>query len=183
MSDVFGLVDEMEGYFEECKNVPFSNKIVVDMEAVYEFITDLRLKLPEEIKRSMRILEERDKIIQDARREADDAIHRAQREAEDAIYLAQQRVNQLVDEHEITKKAYEKADEIMVNARETAKEMKAGAYEYVDELIEQTEVALQDTIEQTTANYQKFDNYVRHQMKVLSNNRSDLEQRKAKSIE
>ncbi len=44
MSDVFNLIDEMEGYFEECKSVPFSNKIVVDMEVIYEFMTDLSLR-------------------------------------------------------------------------------------------------------------------------------------------
>ncbi len=48
--------DEMESYFEECKKMPFSNKVIVDMEVVYEFLTDIRLRLPEELKRSQKIV-------------------------------------------------------------------------------------------------------------------------------
>ena len=163
MSDVFNLIDEMEGYFEECKTMPFSNKIIVDMEVVYEFMTDLRLKLPEEIKRSQRILEEKERIIEDSRKEADHALNKASA-----------RVNELVDDHEISKKAEKKAQEIIEAANQTAKEIKVGAYEYVEELVEQMEYAMRDTIEQTNIHYGKFENYISQQVKVMANNREEL---------
>lgn len=163
MSDVFNLIDDMEGYFEECKSVPFSNKIVVDMEVIYEFITDLRLKLPEEIKRSQRILEEKERIILEARREA-----------KNAESMATTRVNELVNNHEITLKAEDRAEELLFSANETAKEIKIGAYEYVEELVAQIELAMKDTVEQTSVHYAKFEEYVDQQIKVMSSNREEL---------
>lgn len=163
MSDVLNLIDEMEGYFEECKTMPFSNKVIVDMEVMYEFMTDLRLKLPEEIKRSQRILDEKERIVDEARQEAQVAENRASA-----------RVAELVDDHVITRKAQEKADEIMAKATYTAKEIKLGAYEYVEEIIRQAELAMSDTLEQANSHYTKFENYLGQQIRVMASNREEL---------
>ncbi len=171
MSDVLNLVDEMEGYFEECKTVPFSNKVVVDMEVMYEFMTDLRLKLPEEIKRSQRILEEKERIIEDARTEAANA------EA-----LAAARVDELVDENIISKKAQIKADELISNAHHTAEEIKLGAFEYAEEIVEQIELAMKDTLEQAAHHYSKFDNYLAQQVRVMQSNREELVASKNRAV-
>lgn len=164
MSDVFNLIDEMEGYFEECKSVPFSNKIVVDMEVIYEFMTDLRLKMPEEIKRSQRILDEKERIIDEARKDADQAESRAAA-----------RVDELVNEHVISKKAEKRAEEIIAEANETAKEIKLGAYDYVEELVDQIEMAMRDTIEQSNHHYAKFEQYIDQQIRVVSGNKEELQ--------
>lgn len=164
MSDVFNLIDEMEGYFEECKSVPFSNKIVVDMEVVYEFMTDLRLKLPEEIKRSQRILEEKERIIEEAHADANQA------EAKAAA-----RVDELVNDHIIAQKAKDKAREIVGIAEETANEIKLGAYDYVEDMVEQVEMAMRDTIEQSNLHYSKFEQYIDQQIRVISGNKEELQ--------
>ncbi len=163
MSDVLNLIDEMEGYFEECKTMPFSNKVIVDMEVMYEFMTDLRLKLPEEIKRSQRILEEKDRIVEEARQEAQVAESRAEA-----------RVAELVDDHVISRKAKEQADELIAKASYTANEIKAGAYEYVEEIVQQVELAMSDTLEQANHHYAKFENYLSQQIKVMAGNREEL---------
>ncbi len=170
MSDVLNLIDEMEGYFEECKTMPFSNKVIVDMEVMYEFMTDLRLKLPEEIKRSQRILEEKERIVDEARQEAQVAESKAEA-----------RVAELVDEHVISRKAKEQADEMLAKAEYMAKEIKAGAYEYVEEILEQVELAMSDTIEQANSHYAKFEHYMSQQVKVMYNNRAELTAGKEKN--
>lgn len=174
MSDVLNLINEMEGYFEECKSVPFSNRIIVDMEVMYEFMTDLRLKLPEEIRRSQRILDEKERIVEDAKREAQAAESKAAA-----------RVAELVDDNVITQHAHEAAQEMMKiaeqNARETidkanytASEIKAGAFEYVEKIVGQVELAITDTMEQANLHYGKFENYMAQQAKVMANNREEL---------
>lgn len=163
MSDVVNLIDEMEGYFEECKTLPFSSKLVVDETAIYEFITDLRLKLPEEIKRAQRILEEKERIISDAREAADEAEEKAT-----------ERVESLVNEHTISKQAEENAEEIIRKAKEMAKQIKIGAYTYVEEIVEEVESAMQDTIEQANSHYFKFETYVTQQIDVMKGNREEL---------
>lgn len=167
MSDVFNLIDEMEVYFEQCKNMPFSNKIIVDIDVIYEFMTDLRLKLPQEIKQSQRLLEEKEKIMFDAQRNAENI----EKETED-------RVMQLVNEHEIMQQAYIEAEKVLSEAKNTAREMKLGAYEYVDEMIAQIEVAVRDTLIKTNDYYEKFGTYMENQLQVLEENRKQLQERK-----
>lgn len=170
MSDVLNLIDEMEGYFEECKTMPFSNKVIVDMEVMYEFMTDLRLKLPEEIKRSQRILDEKERIVDEARQEAQVAESKAEA-----------RVAELVDDHVISRKAKEDADELISKAEYTANEIKAGAYEYVEEIVQQVELAMSDTLEQANHHYAKFENYLSQQVKVMARNREELKTSKNQS--
>lgn len=167
MNDVFKLVDEMESYFEECKKMPFSNKVVVDMEIVYEFLTDIRLRLPEELKRSQKIVDEREKIIRDAVAEAD-----AMRKQVESVVSSQ------VDEHEISKQAYEKADAILARARTAESEMILSAYDYVDEVVGQIQAALVDTMIKTEEHFSKLDDYVKQQVKMFDDNREELEKRR-----
>lgn len=167
MNNIFSLIDEMEGYFDTCKKVPISNKLMVDIEIIYEFMTDLRLKIPEEIKKAERILDEKDRILS----EASQAASSAERDAE-------ARVSKLINEHEIVQKAYVEAEAIMEEAKNTAKELKLGAYEYVDELIAQLEVAVKDTLVQSNQYFERFDDYMKKQLLSLENNRQELQVRK-----
>lgn len=167
MNNIFNLIDEMESYFDTCKKVPISNKLMVDIEIIYEFMSDLRLKLPEEIKRAERIVEDRDKII----KEANQSAVQAQKEA-------QLRVEQLVNEHEIIQKALVEAEQIVEESKSTAQEIKASAYEYVDELIVQLESAVRETLEDTNQQYQRYEDYMRRQMTALEQNRQELNVRK-----
>ena len=71
-----------------------------------EIIKDVRLKLPDELKQAKWIKEERGRILQEAQKEADDIV----REAEN-------RIISMIDEHEITRKAYEQKAEIIETAK------------------------------------------------------------------
>jgi len=167
VNNIFNLIDEMEGYFDTCKKVPISNKLMVDIEVIYEFMTDLRLKLPEEIKKAERVLDEKEKILL----EASQAANSAEKDAE-------LRVTKLINDHEIVQKAYVEAEVVMGEAKNTAKEMKLGAYEYVDELIAQLEVAVKDTLQESNQHYEKFEEYMKRQLVALENNRQELQVRR-----
>ncbi|MFQ9108684.1 MAG: hypothetical protein ACLR5Q_06480 [Coprococcus sp.] len=96
MSRIEQLIDEIEEYVEGCKPAPFSqSKIIVQKEQLYELLTELRLKTPDEIKRYQKIIAQKDKIISDA-----------QAQAEQMIEETTNYANALVEEHEIMLKAY-----------------------------------------------------------------------------
>ena len=72
MSRIEQLIDEIEEFIESCKPQPFSqSKVVVPKDELYELLTELRLKTPEEIKRYQKIIANRDKIISDAQAQAE----------------------------------------------------------------------------------------------------------------
>ena len=113
MSRIEQLIDEIEEYVEGCKPAPFSqSKIIVQKEQLYELLTELRLKTPDEIKRYQKIIAQKDKIISDA-----------QAQAEQMIEETTNYANALVEEHEIMLKAYEKAEQTINAANAQAEEI------------------------------------------------------------
>ena len=69
-----------------------------------EIIKEIRLKLPEQLKQAKWVKEERQRILVEAQKEADGIV----KEAENRIIA-------MIDEHEITKKAYEQKNKIIEN--------------------------------------------------------------------
>ena len=143
--EIFTLLENIEDILEKSKGVPFSNKVLVDKEEVLEIISELRLKLPEELKQAKWIKEERQRILVEAQKEADDIV----KEAEN-------RIISMIDEHEITKKAYEKKAEIIETANEMSREISKGTKDYADNVLNGIEVALQEAL------------------KIIQNNRNEL---------
>ena len=143
--EIFTILESIEDILEKSKGVPFSNKVLVDKEEILEQISELRLKLPEELKQAKWIKEERQRILVEAQKEADDIV----KEAENRIISK-------IDEHEITKKAYEKKAEIIETANEMSREISKGTKDYADNVLNGIEVALQDAL------------------KIIQNNRNEL---------
>ena len=143
--EIFTLLEELEDIMEKCRSVPFSNKCIVDKEQILDIIKEIRLKLPEEIKQAKWIKEERQRILVEA-----------QNEANDIIKEAENRIISMIDEHEITRKAYEKKVEIIETANEMSREIKNGTEEYADGVLAGIEVALEDAL------------------RVIKNNRKEL---------
>ena len=143
--EIFTLLETLEDIMEKSRNVPFSNKCIVDKEEILDIIKEIRLKLPEEIKQAKWVKEERQRILVEAQKEADGII----KEAEN-------RIISMIDEHEITRKANEKKVEIIETANEMSREIKTGTEEYADGVLAGIEVALEDAL------------------KVIKNNRKEL---------
>ena len=141
--EIFTLLETLEDIMEKSRNVPFSNKCIVDKEEILDIIKEIRLKLPEEIKQAKWVKEERQRILVEAQKEADGII----KEAEN-------RIISMIDEHEITRKAYEKKVEIIETANEMSREIKTGTEEYADGVLAGIEVALEDALK-VIKNYRK----------------------------
>ena len=143
--EIFTLLESIEDIIERGRTLPFTDKCMIDKEECLELIKEIRLKLPEDLKQAKWVREERTRIMQEAQKEADDIV----KEAEN-------RIISMIDEHEITRKAYEKKVEIIETANEMSREIKSGTEEYADGVLAGIEVALEDAL------------------KVIRNNRKEL---------
>ena len=94
--EIFELLESLEDIIESSKTVPFTSKGIVDKLEILNLIKEIRLKLPDELKQAKWVKEERQRILVEAQKEADGIV----KEAEN-------RIISMIDEHEITKKAYE----------------------------------------------------------------------------
>ena len=106
------LLDLMEETLEEGTAMPFSaGKRVVDVDKMRDIIDDVRANLPDEMRQSKKIVDDRERIIQEARQEA-----------EGIIKQAEERAKALVSEQEIVKRAQKRAVEILTTTQTHARE-------------------------------------------------------------
>ena len=133
--EIFTLLETLEEILENSRAIPFSSKGVVDKEELLDIIKEIRIKLPDELKQAKWVKEERGRILVEAQKEADDIV----KEAEN-------RIISMIDEHEITRKAYEQKAQIIETANEMSREITKGTKDYADNILEKLEVSLQDAL-------------------------------------
>ncbi len=163
MESVLQLLDELEEILDNSRAVPFSNKVSVDKEEIYDIISEIRMKLPNELKQSKWVVEERNKILIDAQKEADEIV----KNAEDKVL-------RLVEENEVTKKAYDQAAAIIDSAKKTAKEMRLGAIEYSEDMLSEAESKLKELKDVVYNESIKTDEYFAQTLDILSENIQEL---------
>ena len=130
--EVLNSLEKAEDLIEKGWN--FFGASMVNKNEILDLLKEIRVKLPDEVKQAKWIKEERQRILLEA-----------QKEAEMIIKEAENRIVSMVDENEITRKAYEQANETIINAQKTAREIKQNSLEYADEVIAKVEENLKDT--------------------------------------
>ena len=76
--EIFTLLETLEDILERSRNIPFSSKGIVDKEEMLEIIKEVRLKLPDELKQAKWVKEERQRIMEEAKKEADNIVKEAE---------------------------------------------------------------------------------------------------------
>lgn len=143
--DVLKLIEEIEDILENSSTMPFSSKVVVDADEIYSIISEIRLRLPDEIKQANWIKEERQRILAEAQKEADTLL--------DEVEL---RIEELIEQDEITKEATRRAEEITTKAQNNAKEIRLGALEYADNILKETQEDLKNLVDILNENRQEL---------------------------
>jgi len=129
--EVLNSIEKAEDLIERGWN--FFGASMVNKNEMLELLKEIRVKLPDEVKQAKWIKEERQRILLEA-----------QKEAEMIIKEAENRIVSMVDENEITRKAYDQANETIINAQKTAREIKQGSLEYADDVLAKLEENLKD---------------------------------------
>ncbi len=133
--NVLSIVEQIEELLANASGVPFSSKKMVDGEALQALLEELKANLPEEIRQCEIIIQQKHNILLDAEHEADDMVK-----------AAEERAKLMVEDHEITQKAYQYSRELVADAQRTAKDVRIGARVYADELMADVEKYVGDTL-------------------------------------
>lgn len=118
--DILHLVDRLEELFNESKPIWFTHSVIVDEDRMLDLIDQMRVTIPEEIKKSQQLLAQRDRILA-----------QAQEEASRTIALAREKADKIVAEDHISAAAKMKAEEILSQAQLDSEKTKLEADEYV----------------------------------------------------
>ena len=130
--DILQLVDRLEELFNEARAVPFTHNVVVDEDRMLEVIDQMRIVIPEEVKKAQQVLQQRDRFMA-----------QAQEEADRTVALARDKAEQVAARDNIVVEAQRRAEQIIAQARADAEATRRDADDYVVDTL----VQLQDTLE------------------------------------
>ena len=122
--DIQHLVDRLEQVLNDSSRVPLSSYLMVDGDKIFGVVDQMRVTVPEEVKRASRIEGEKERILAQAHEEADRIRS-----------LAKQEASELVNREVITSAAQQRADHILERARRDAIVIRQDADVYVMEVL------------------------------------------------
>ena len=139
--DIEQIMNELEEKIDGCRTIPFWGKGIIDKEELLDMLQDMRNKFPEELRQAKWVKEERQRIINDA-----------QKEAAAMIKSTEEKIAAMVNEHDITQQAYSKANQIIDSAQQNSREIRLGANQYADDVLRALEEELIKTADAIRAN-------------------------------
>ncbi len=122
--DILHLVDRLEEVVKKSRQVPFSSLRVVDEDHIWPLLDQMRISIPDEVRRAERVIREKERTIA-----------QAQEEAERVVALARTEAAELTAEHPITQAAEAQAASIHKQAQREAETIRTGADEYAFEVL------------------------------------------------
>jgi hypothetical protein len=144
--DIQHLVDSLEQVLNDSTRVPLSAYLIVNEEKVYSLLDQMRVAVPEEIKRANRIEAEKDRILAQAKEEA-----------ERIRELSRQEAGELVRRDAIVNAAQNRAENIIERARRDAEALRQDADVYIMDVLNRLEEDLTRTLKVVQNGLQKVE--------------------------
>jgi len=117
--DILQLIDRLEELFNESKSIPLTRNVMVDEDRMLDIIDQMRIAIPEEVKKAQQLLGQRDRVLA-----------QAQEEANRTLELARQKAEQMVTKDMVAQEAARRAEQIVAQARNEAENIRADADDY-----------------------------------------------------
>jgi cell division septum initiation protein DivIVA len=135
---VLELLDELDEIVDTASGVPLMKKIIVDSAEIQDIIREIRVALPDEIQQAQWIKEQRQNILEEAKKEYEIIIQDAKQQAEI-----------LIDTNEIMVRAKAGAKDLTAQTEANLKQLRLDAYDYIDKIL----FEFQEKMEQMNAVY------------------------------
>ena len=130
--DILQLIDRLEELFNESKAIPLTRNVMVDEDRMLDIIDQMRIAIPEEVKKAQQLLSQRDRVLA-----------QAQEEANRTIEIARQKADQLVTRDMILQEAQRRSEQLLTQARSEADGIRNDADNYVIESLNQLQAELE----------------------------------------
>jgi hypothetical protein len=118
--DILHLIDRLEELFNQSKPFPLTHNVMVDEDKMLDIIDQMRISVPEEVKKAQQLLAQRDRVMA-----------QAQEEANRTVEIARQKADDLVQRDMIVQEAQRRAEQIVGQARADAEATRRDADDYV----------------------------------------------------
>jgi hypothetical protein len=98
--DILHLVDRLEELLNQSRPLPFTHNVMVDEDRMLDIIDQMRVAIPDEVKKAQQLLSQRDRILA-----------QAQEEANRTLAIAREKSEQLLERDAIVQAAQARADQ------------------------------------------------------------------------
>lgn len=133
--EVLELIDMLEDVVDKAGGIPLIGKAIIDRDELLDLIEEIRINLPDDLKQAKWVKDERQRILDDANKEA-----------ATIIKLAEEKMASLIDDHEITQRAQAQASEIVNAAQNNARDIRQSTKQYVDDHMAALEAKIERTL-------------------------------------
>jgi vacuolar-type H+-ATPase subunit H len=135
--DILHLVDRLEELFNESRPIWLTHSVIVDEDRMLDIIDQMRVAIPEEIKKAQQIITQRDRVLAQAKEEANRTIS-----------LAREKADKQLDDNEIIQAAKMRAEEIIDQSQKEAQASQREADKYILETLTSLELHLDRMVAQ-----------------------------------
>jgi hypothetical protein len=136
--DILHLVDRLEELVNGARQVPLTNNIMIDQDRLIDLIDQMRVSIPDEVKKAQKTLSDRDKILAQSKEEA-----------ERTLMVAREERDKMLTRESVTQAAQNKAGEIIDQGKREAEMIRGDADDYVVESLSELEAQLDRLMLQT----------------------------------
>jgi cell division septum initiation protein DivIVA len=135
--DILHLIDRLEEILNESRPLPFTHNVILDEDRVLDLIDQMRVAIPEEVKKAQQVLAQRDRILA-----------QAQEEANRTLALAREKSEQMIERDSIVQAAQARASDVANLELSKLEQTRLDADEYVLESLTRLELELDRLITQ-----------------------------------
>ncbi len=154
--DILHLVDRLEELFNKSHAIPLTHNVIVDEDKFLDIIDQMRISVPEEVKKAQEVFTKKDRVMA-----------QAQEEANRTLQLARDRADDLIGKETLVTDAKRRADQIIEQARAEGDNIKTAADHYAQDSLSNLEHALEQLLTQ-----------VRNGIMVLEQRHSSVDENK-----
>jgi chemotaxis protein histidine kinase CheA len=151
--DILQLVDRLEELFNQSKPIWLTHSVIVDEDKFLDIIDQMRITVPEEVKKAKQLYAQKDRILAQAQEEANRTVEQARLKA-----------TELVEKEVLVEDAQRRATEIIDQSQRTAEEVRQGADQYSE-----------DTLAGLITEMERILNQARNGMLVLEKKRRSIQ--------
>lgn len=141
--DIIGALYDM---VQDARSMPLAaDKCILERDRVLDMLDEIIAQLPSELKQSRTIVESRNELISQARREADGILREAQ-----------EKVKQMLTKEAIYTEAKKRSEDLVGQTQNRINQLRKAGNDYMDESLRQTEDAISKALAEVRETRMKF---------------------------
>lgn len=160
------IISALYDMVQDARALPLgADKCILERDKVLDMLDEIIAQLPAELKQARTIVDSRNELIGQARREAEGLIRQAQAQAD-----------KLVEEEAIYQEAKRQCQEMVLQTQNRMSELRKASNDYMDDALRRTEEAIAMSLEDVRDTRTKFKALVDSQDKKINTQTEEIDE-------